>query len=60
MRVAQVQKNLSYPHGIQGIGGFSAKFFVLRPEGVQRYVERAKTEKENDFVSVEKFEEFQP
>ena len=59
-RVAQVQKNLSYPHGIQGIGGFSAKFFVLR--GVRRTCVRrvSKTEKENDFVFVEKFVEFQP
>jgi hypothetical protein len=56
-RVAQVTK-LELPSLYQGDRG--AKFFVLRPEGVYEYVERAKTEKENDFVSVEKFEEFQP
>ena len=53
-------QNLSCPHDIQGIGGFSAKFFVVR--GVRRTCVRraSKTEKENDFVFVEKFVEFPP
>ena len=45
---------------IKGIGGFGAKIFVIRPEGVQMYVERAKTEIENDLDLKEKFVEFQP
>ena len=45
---------------IKGIGGFGAKIFVLRPEGVYKYVERAKTEIENDLDLMEKFVEFQP
>ena len=45
---------------VKGIGESPAKIFVLRPEGVQRYVERAKTEIENDFNLMEKFAEFQP
>ena len=40
--------------------GFGAKIFVLRPEGVQTYVEREKTEIENDRDLMEKFVEFQP
>ena len=32
----------------RGIGGFGAKIFVIRSEGVLTYVERAKTEIEND------------
>ena len=40
--------------------GFGAKIFVLRPEGVQMYVEREKTEIENDRDLMEKFVEFQP
>ena len=43
----------------EGIGGFGAKIFVFRPEGVHRYVERSKTEIENDSDSMEKFAEFQ-
>jgi len=43
-----------------GIGGFGAEIFVLRPEGVQTYVEREKTEIENDRDLMEKFVEFQP
>ena len=43
-----------------GVGGFGAKIFVLRPEGVQRYDERAKTEIENDFNLMGEFVEFQP
>ena len=45
---------------IKGIGGSPAKIFVLRPEGVYKYVERAKTEIENDLDLMEKFVEFQP
>ena len=37
-----------------------AKIFVLRPEGVQTYVEREKTEIENDRDLMEKFVGFQP
>ena len=33
-----------------GIGEFGAKIFVFRPEGVYTYVERAKTEIENDLI----------
>ena len=44
----------------QGLGEFGAKIFVLRPEGVQTYVEREKTEIENDRDLMEKFVEFQP
>ena len=44
----------------EGIGGFGAKIFVFRPEGVHRYVERAKTEIENDSNLTEKFVEFLP
>ena len=40
---------------VKGIGGFGAKIFVLRPEGVQTYVEREKTEIENDSNLMEKF-----
>ena len=40
--------------------GFGAKIFVLRSEGVLIYVERAKTEIENDFNLTEKFAEFHP
>ena len=40
--------------------GFGAEIFVLRPEGVQTYVEREKTEIENDRNLMEKFVEFQP
>ena len=43
-----------------GIGGFGAKIFVIRSEGVLTYVERAKTEIENDLDLMEKFVEFQP
>ena len=43
-----------------GLRGFGAKIFVLRPEGVQTYVEREKTEIENDRNLMEKFVEFQP
>ena len=43
----------------KGIGGFGAKIFVFRPEGVYTYVERAKTEIENDHDLMEKFVEFQ-
>ena len=32
----------------KGSGGFRAKIFVLHSEGVQMYVERVKTEIEND------------
>ena len=45
---------------VKGTGGFGAKIFVLRPEGVYKYVERAKTEIENDIDFMEKFAEFQP
>ena len=45
---------------VKGIGGFWAKIFVIRPEGVQTYVEREKTEIENDRDLMEKFVEFQP
>ena len=48
------------PKCAKGVGGFEAKIFVLRPEGVPLYVERAKTEIENDFDLKEKFAEFQP
>ena len=47
-------------NALRGIGGFGAKIFVFRPEGVHRYVERAKTEIENDINIMEKFVEFQP
>jgi len=30
------------------LGGFGAELFVIPPEGVFTYVERAKTEREND------------
>ena len=45
---------------IKGIGGFGAKISAFRPEGVHRYVERAKTKIENDSNFTEKFAEFQP
>ena len=44
----------------RGLWGFGAEIFVLRPEGVYKYVERAKTEIENDTNLMEKFAEFQP
>ena len=37
-----------------------AKIFVIRAEDVYKYIERAKTEKENDYDLMEKFAEFQP
>ena len=45
---------------VKGIGGFEAKIFVIRPEDVYKYIERAKTEIENDHDLMEKFAEFQP
>ena len=59
-RVAQVVKTWATLGYVKGIGGFGAKIFVLRPEGVYKYVERAKTEIENDTNLMEKFVEFQP
>ena len=51
---------MRHPPPVKGIGGFGAKIFVLRSEGVLIYVERAKTEIENDFNLTEKFAEFHP
>ena len=58
-RVAQVAKLELPSHTLRG-QGVGAKIFVLRPEGVYKYVERAKTEIENDIDLMKKFAEFQP